>query len=303
MKKKNTWSQRYREILTNQSFDELEPYRNIKRLGPMSSDDKEILARLFVAQGANQLVNGDERAQESFGLAEQVAPKSAQVFYEIGCVFCRFPKNLPTLLAACDAFERATQLKPLEAKSWKGWADALVAIGELEEDQAAFEKAQRFYQKAETLIPEGEGGERANLFHKWGKLWAIQGAESGEAVDLHNALDCFRRAEALGLNIPTYWNDYAGVMRRLSHLMTLCSRHWTFTRKLITSTRKIPIRFSILPTSSLRSIRLREMTTFLQRRSSAFGQEQRSAPTATSFGSLGHACSATMEKSNRISMP
>jgi len=190
MKKKASWSQKYNEILSNQSFEELEPYRNVKGWEPMTSDDKEILARLFVAQGAHQLAVGDEKAQESFGLAEQAAPKSSQVFLEIGNAFSTCRRSLPSLLAACQSYERASQLKPLNAKIWHHWARALMSLGELQEDLEAFEKAQQYFQKAESLLQDGEAEERGAIFHNWGRLWTLQGNESGEALDFHNALNC-----------------------------------------------------------------------------------------------------------------
>lgn len=212
-------SQKLREILTSEAFEQLEPFKNSKGWEPMSSDDKELLAQLFIGQGKRHLRNQDERAQEMFALAEQAAPKSAFIFTEIGHAYCEQHEYHACLQTACQAYERATQLKPLFSQAWMGWARALRLLGDLEDEATYYDVCQKYLEKTETLIDQGNVEIKAELNHEWGQLWSTQGISSGEACDFHKALDYYRQAEFYGLQTADFYNDYANCLRHLSKLL------------------------------------------------------------------------------------
>lgn len=215
----NAITQKLKEILTSEAFEQLEPFKNSTGWEPMSPDDKELLAQLFIGQAKRHLSNGDERAQEMFALAEQAAPKSAYVFTEIGNAYSEQTLDLSCLQTACQAFERASQLKPMYAPAWLGWARALRYLGELDEESSYHELSQKYLEKTASLIDPDNVEGHAELFHEWGQLWATQGVSSGEACDFHKALEYYRQAESYGLQTCDFYNDYANNLRHLSKLM------------------------------------------------------------------------------------
>jgi tetratricopeptide (TPR) repeat protein len=212
-------SRKLREILTSEAFEQLEPFKNTKGWEPMSTDDKELLAQLFIGQGKRHLRNHDERAQEMFALAEQAAPKSALIFTEIGNAYCEHHEYHDYLQSACQAYERASQLKPMYSYAWMGWARALRLIGDLEDEPSLYMIAQKYLERTDTLIDPNNVEIKAELSHEWGQLWSTQGISSGEACDFHKALEYYRQAEFYGLHTADFYNDYANCLRHLSKLL------------------------------------------------------------------------------------
>lgn len=212
-------SRKLREILTSESFEQLEPFKNSQGWAPMSSDDKELLAQLFISQGKRHLANDDLRAQEMFALAEQAAPKSAFIFTEIGNAYAEQALDVDALRLACQSYERASQLKPLSPSVWIGWAKALRHLGDILDDSQYHTQAQKYLDKTAALINVDNVEAKTELSHELGQLWAAQGVNSGEACDFHKAIEAFREAELYGLHTPDFYNDYANALRHLSKLL------------------------------------------------------------------------------------
>lgn len=209
-----------KKILDTQEYSALDEYSDPKHWQAMTSDERELLGRLFVMRGHHLLEKGEKTAWESFDLAVKAAPKSPVIFFEKGLAyFAR--KNLRGLASACKAFDKATRLEPTYFEAWCQWAHALILVGEMKEQGQFFIEADKKFQFAEQCYPRGAKKEKANFYWHWGHCWHLMGKLSGEAFDISKALEKYKVAESLGANQAEFWNDYGNALGEQACLLGL----------------------------------------------------------------------------------
>ncbi len=207
-------------ILKNQAFDELDPYKEPHSWEPMSHDERDLLASLFVAQGELHLRNGDNKVIHNFELASKLAPKNSSILFKQASAYITHGSNLKCLLEASKVLERIIEIDPQYSTAWYSWGVALIKIGILYENTSYFHLAHEKFTEAYKLLDNKAANEiLASLFWEWGVCWAHIGKNSGEAADFFLSKEKFLIAENYGCNHSIFYNDFGDSLKELASLL------------------------------------------------------------------------------------
>jgi len=209
-----------KRILHSHDYGELDDYRDPKDWQRMTSNERELLGKLFIMQGQDLLERGEKSAWKSFDLAVKAAPKNPLIFFEKGVAYSK-QKNLRCLTFACKAFDKATRLAPSYFEAWYQWAQALTLVGEIKEEIEFFIESDIKFQLAEKCFPSTAQKEKASFYWQWGRCWHMMGKLSGEAFDISQALEKYKIAESCGENLSDFWNDYGNALGEQACLLGL----------------------------------------------------------------------------------
>lgn len=219
MKRNMALQKKLQEILSQKSFEELEYYKKNKSWKTWSSDDRNLLASLFVMQGDKQLEQNDNNGFESFDLAAKVAPENPEIFYRIATALLRHKDTPACLQAALDALNECLALK-------SDFFDALITQGIVYNCLGLFHEEAHYFVEAQQVFEQAlENGQDpcdetlAELYWNWGMSSFWQGRLSGEAVDYYAAIDKFRIAASKGLQDKGFWRGYGDAMAELGLLL------------------------------------------------------------------------------------
>jgi len=215
------------EILESQAFERLEPFKQSTVWSRFAQEERALLARLLVMQGAVQLAQGNQQVLESFDYANQICSNDCEILYQQGMILSSYRENIHCLTLACQTLYRALQYNPLFFKGWVLRAQVLVDIGLFEGESSYFIEANQCYESASPLL---EIELREEFFWKWGLCLASLGKISGEPVDFHHAIEKFRQAFELGCQESRFFNDFG---RCLFELGTLFDKPEYFTEALV----------------------------------------------------------------------
>ena len=219
MKKETPLHQKLEELLKKEDFAILEGYKDPHHWKSMTSNEREVLAFLFVKQGERQLRESDKHSFDSFELAEKAAPESCEVFIRIGNALSQYKENMRCLTAACRAYEHAIRFNPESYESWCNWGVSLMHLAILQQDPHYCQEAQNKFKEAERfLTPENKEPEPF-LYVNWGVTCFYQGRLSGEALDYRQALDKFSIALQTGYREANYFNFYGDAISDLAFLI------------------------------------------------------------------------------------
>jgi tetratricopeptide (TPR) repeat protein len=185
----------------------------------MSPDERELLGTLFALQGQSLLKRGDKSALKSFVLAAKAAPSNSRVFFEKGCAYASQHHNVRCLLAACNSFHKATYLEPLYFEAWLRWAITLTRLAELKGDMSHLHEAHEKFEMALRSTSDAMKTEMALLYWHWGCCWYRVAKYSGEALDLSQALEKYRKAASYGFNSLDFWREYGNALAEQSYLL------------------------------------------------------------------------------------
>lgn len=206
---------KFEDILANKDFDQLSSYTEPSSWKPMTQDERELLAILFVKQGEQQLIHSDSSAAESFKLASQIAPRSPAIFFYQALAYTSHDplrQNIRCLTSAGKALEKAIQLDPSFIHAWHGWGDVLADIGAFYNDTSIFYQANEKFAEAERLSQHDRSQRPETLFWDWGRCCYKLGNLSGEAVDYFQALEKFRAATSQGMAFGEFYNDFGNLL-------------------------------------------------------------------------------------------
>ncbi len=103
-------------------------------------------------------------------------------------------KHEKGLHAAARAFRIATSAKPNQFEAWFAWGIALFHLGRRHQEHHYYLDAKEKFETAALLLGE-RSRELTALFHwKFGLLWSELALQSGEAVDVREAIDNLNRS-------------------------------------------------------------------------------------------------------------
>lgn len=208
------------EILTTNAFDRLEVFRKPDSWASMSTEDRELLASLFIMEGKALMKEGKREGEESLKLASEILPQSPKIFYEKGMAYASQQSNLNDLAAACIAYEKAVTLDPKYFHAWLSWGGILMQMGDFYQDTNHFQEAEEKFKQAELVSSGYSDHELGAFYWEWGLCYSKHGKISGEAVDYRNASEKFSKAVDLGLNFKELWNDYGNAIADLGYLLS-----------------------------------------------------------------------------------
>jgi len=219
MKRNSAVHKKLKEILSQKSFEELEPFKNTSEWTALHPDDKSLLASLFVMQGEKQLEQGDKNAKESFDLAAKLAGDSGEVFLEIGSAYAKNQLNVQCLRYAAEYLSKSIQLTPPVFSTWALLGRVHNSMGMLIDETCHFEEADKYYQQAFQLSHDQPDSSKAMLNWQWAVSWYCMGKHSGEALDFNRAVEKFREAERLGMQDKYFWSNYGDSLAELASLL------------------------------------------------------------------------------------
>ncbi len=180
-------------------------------------NDREVLSKLFIKLGENQLKDGKAKFLDSFRAASLISPDNYSVFYLQGRAYLQHSNNLQVLSLAKKAFEKALELDPLSFDAAYELGCVLIQQGLNLEEAPFFQDAIHQFEKAETLIKSDE--DVSSFYWQFGRTWFYLGKLSGEAMDFHYAIDKYKKVDIYEMKSPFYWNDYGDAIIEMGFLL------------------------------------------------------------------------------------
>lgn len=208
------------EILETETFDRLDPFKKPAVWTKMTSDERELLARLLVLQGSRQLEKGDSIGLECFASANEISSHSPDILYRQALVLSSYRENISCLKFSAQTLQTAVEKKSQFFNAWYLLADVLTDIAHFEEESSCFIEADQKFENAYFLLEESqEAVDSAEFFRKWGLCLVGLGKTSGEPLDYHRAIEKYRQAYALGCHNVQFLNEYGMCLVDLAQLL------------------------------------------------------------------------------------
>jgi len=209
------------DILQTQSFDRLTSFSDAETWTSMNQDEKRLLAKLFVMAAERELkapTSPDPiaSAKKSFTIALSLSPNDPAIWYRRGLAFALQDSQV-LLEEGSLCFEKAISIKETFFDAWYAWGNVLVRRGVVLGDPSFFSQAEEKFKKAETLIEHPDAVKE--FYWHFGLAYFMIGRSSGEAVDLHQAVRCYRKAREFELTRLDFYNDFANALVELSLLI------------------------------------------------------------------------------------
>lgn len=207
------------EILDQGDFSRLAFYLEDQFWGSMTFGERQLLALLLLTYGEQLLFQADNEAMVKFDLALKIAPESALVFYRLGLAYISQLHNVRCLVAASQSFEAAVNLDQSFYDAWIAWGKTLTQLSLLHSDPAYLEEALKKFIKASECLPQNANC--GPLYWSWGACWMHYAKHTGEALEVHYALEKYRQASesGFGLQHAEFWIDYGNAIAEMSTLL------------------------------------------------------------------------------------
>jgi tetratricopeptide (TPR) repeat protein len=219
MDNETSFSKKLQEILEKEAFESLDLNAYSQDWESLQEYDRILLGKLLIKKGEAELRKGNPIFQESFALAEIVAPLNATILYLKGKAFVSQTQNARCLSAALEAFEKAIAVDPHFFEIYLLWGETLIYCGLFHQSPRYFQKAQAKFQEAFPFLEHHSTELESRYFWKWGLSWHLMGMTSEEPVDFHQAIQKYRQAQQLGQNSADFWQDFAEALMELSELI------------------------------------------------------------------------------------
>ncbi|MCE5294888.1 MAG: tetratricopeptide repeat protein [Chlamydiales bacterium] len=210
-----------KEILHTQSYDKLDSFTDQQSWGPLTHDERLLLARLFVIAAESDLKRASDAeaiqsAKKLFHLASSLAPDDGTIWYRRGLAF-GVQESLILLEESSVCLEKALSFDNKLFEAWYAWGNVLVRRGIAQKDPSFFTQAEEKFAKAEPLLSDPNA--HLDFYWHYGLAFFMMGRHSGEAGDTHKAIGCYRKAKDLGLTKDHFYNDFANALVELSLLI------------------------------------------------------------------------------------
>ena len=195
------------EIFETRAFDKLDPYADPAVWQTFSLDDQKLLAKLLVMKASTS----------SLKIATQIVPDDSSVWYARAKVLSS-EEDAHLLEEASLCFEKAISLQNNYFDAWYSWGNLFIRRALILDEPAFLTLAEEKLAKAETLLEsQNLSIERVQDFYwQYGFLYFMIGRSSEEAVDLHKALQYYRKARELGFENKEFLNDFGNALVELS---------------------------------------------------------------------------------------
>ncbi|MDP1834462.1 MAG: tetratricopeptide repeat protein [Chlamydiales bacterium] len=219
MKKTSRIKSELERIESEKAYDDLAPYANGTKWKRWSSDDRELLALLFVAQGEMRLRNHERDVVESFDLAIKAAPESGMVYLRIGQAYGRHSRDPSILALAHEKLSTACSLQPSNPEAWYTDGVILARLGDSYQEIGYLREAERCLKTAAQLHVDAKEPVPAIVLSQLGDCWCIMGKLSGEAYDFWMALEYFRSSLSIDPESAMVWSHCGQAAEVLGRLI------------------------------------------------------------------------------------
>lgn len=198
------------DILESQSFDRLEPFKKSKVWESLEIEERTLLARLLVMQGASQLAQGDQKALESFDHACKISSSAPEVLFLQANILSSYRENIRCLHLASQTLITALEKSPFSSDGWYLRAQILIDIAHFEGEASLFIEANECFDRLVSLWEQNDdlSIRREECYWKWGVCLASLGKLSGEPIDYYRAIEKFRQAHDCGCHEVEFFNDF-----------------------------------------------------------------------------------------------
>lgn len=209
------------DILETQSFDKLGNFTDSQLWGTMSLEERTLLAKLFILAGESELKEPKsedpvQSAKKLFTTASNLAPNDAAIWYRRGLAFSTH-EDKALLEEASLCLEKATSLDNSLFDAWFVSGTVLMRRVNQPGDSNYYFQAEEKFLQAEKRLDNPEL--HKEFYWQFGLLYFMIGRASGEAVDLHRAIQCYRKAKDVGLSRLDFYNDFANALVELALLI------------------------------------------------------------------------------------
>lgn len=219
MKRASSSKKKLQEILTNKDFNALTAFDDPTSWDGFLTQERELLAELFVMKADEFLQKGDPKAIEFFEKAAKIAPGSAKILFQIGKAYSTQEQNPSPLKAATRFFEESLKLDPNNYDAYLEWGKVLSKLGALLHEGQYIQDYNEKLLEAGKFIDHLAPERQKDYYWQLGLSFYFLGKCSGEALDYHLALEKFRKAIELGIDHAEFWKDYGDVNFELAGLI------------------------------------------------------------------------------------
>lgn len=199
--------------------EQLNAYRDPAVWDTLSGDERELLALMFVKQGAQQLGTHPVDRVPSFDIAARLAPSCGQVWLQTAEALLQHSNEPATLALAHEKLAKAHTLSPDLGDAWQLDADVLTGLGAHYEEIGYLKEAERCLQKAFALNSGENTAPSIKLTTSAGNCWLQMGRLSGEAYDFRKAIDHYRSALIQAPQDARLWDRYGQAIEALGRLI------------------------------------------------------------------------------------
>ena len=188
-------------------------------------EEKQCYAESLLIQGEMRLLHGDfSKGLEFFDAASKIDSHSAKLFYTQGLSLFEYGSeegHEKALLLASKKFKIAANLSPEDFDIWHAWGSTLSLLGQTFYEHHYFQEAHEKLRKALLLSDKQSPDTLSDLYWDHGVVLKYLAEHSGEALDLHLALESFQNACNNQEYLPEeFWNDYGATALMLASRIT-----------------------------------------------------------------------------------
>lgn len=171
------------------------------------------MAHSLLLQGQMSLLKGDlKHGLELFDSAVKLEAKDPKLFFSQGLSLFEYGSEEgkeKNLLLASKKFKKAVALYPKYFEAWHAWGSTLCALGITFQEHHYFQEAIVKLRKALALSEEQPDDVLSELHWDLATVHIHLAEHSGEAMDLHQAIDAFQKASSyLGTLSADFWKDF-----------------------------------------------------------------------------------------------
>ena len=220
MSKSVNYRKCFQEISDTKTYDRLDDFTDTQTLSQLDDDERNMLALTLLQRGQAQVVDGDDKAAESFTLAEDITTNKADILSRTGSIYLTSSTSdeISALMHAKNKFSESVKYDADIFDTWYYWGDTLVRLGLAYNSVNHFEDAHdKYLFAAQRLAPDDD--KYGVLLWHWAMCWYHIGLQSGEAIDFHLSLEKFVEAEQLGCHDASFHNDYGKTLFEIGLLI------------------------------------------------------------------------------------
>ncbi len=171
------------------------------------------IAESLSARGQMCLLKGDlYHGLELFDSAAKLDPQNPKILYMQGLSLFEYGSEEgreKALRLAGKKFKAATALNPQYFEAWQAWGSVLCTLGLAFREHHYFRDASKKLKKALHLSANEKPETLSELNWDIGIVYSYLAENSGEALDLHQAIEAFQKASALQPPLPSdFWKDF-----------------------------------------------------------------------------------------------
>lgn len=206
-KKNNSVLKSLENILSTKDFDQLVQFQSPTIWKKIPSQEKELLAQLFIMQGIEQLKKGNKEVLDSFDIANKIAPNNIKLLLGQARALALEKKHVQCLDQAHKILEQILIQDPTCFPAWTMLGTVLGNLGVIYNESNYYSESLAAFVKAEQYVSDPTSLDYSEFYWNQGICWYNLGRHSGEAHDFYNAVDSLKKVNLEIINNKFYWND------------------------------------------------------------------------------------------------